>query len=96
MIKHIVFFSAKHPENIPVIKEAFSKYRDIPSVSKIEVSENSKRDGLSDDIDIVLYVEFESVEALEEYKRHPIYKAGTDTVRPLRKLRFVVDFDADD
>ena len=40
MIKHIVFFSAKRPENIPVIKETLSKYRDIPSVSKIVVSEN--------------------------------------------------------
>lgn len=93
MIRHIVFFSAKDPKDISAIKEALLTYNDIPSVSKLEVAENSKRDGLSDEIDIVLHAEFESFEAMEKYKQHPIFKAGIDVVRPLRKLRYAVDFE---
>lgn len=93
MIKHIVFFSAKDSKDIPRIKEALLTYQQIPYVSKIEIAENSKRDGLSNEIDIVLYAEFESFEAVEGYKKHPIFLAGIEVVRPLRRLRYAVDFE---
>jgi len=92
MIKHIVFFSAKDQKDIPVIKEALLGYRNIPSVSNLEVHENLKKDDDSSEIDIILTVEFESLEDMDEYKKHPIFKEGINTIRPLRNLRFVADF----
>ena len=91
MIRHIVFFSAKEPQYIPIIKETLLSYRDIPSILKLEVQENIKQDSLSSEIDIILYAEFESLASLQEYKNHPIYKNGIKIIRPLRELRYVVD-----
>ena len=94
MIRHIVFFSAKDKKDIPLIRETLAGYCEIPSVAKIEVAENRKCDGIANDIDVVLYAEFESQEALEAYKQHPIYQAGTDIVRPIRELRFAADIES--
>ena len=92
MIRHIVFFSAVDPADVPRIVEALGRYRDIPSVSRLEVAANEKRDALSGDIDVVLHVEFETEADLAAYKAHPIYAAGTAVVRPLRGLRHVADY----
>jgi quinol monooxygenase YgiN len=92
MIKHIVFFSAKDPQDIPVITRTLLAYRAIPSVLKLEVAENLKCDGVSNEVDIVLYAEFASKEDLEAYKAHPLYQEGIRTVRPLRELRYCADF----
>lgn len=95
MIRHIVFFSAKDPKDIPVIKETLLGYRAIPSIAKLEVSENSKCDQIANDIDVVLYAEFASFEDMEAYKQHPIYQEGIKIVRPLRELRFAADICAE-
>ena len=94
MIRHIVFFSAKAPEDIDTICETLRGYAAIPGVGAIEVARNARLDLAAGEVDIVLYAEFASVDALEAYKRHPIYEAGTARVRPLRELRFVADYEA--
>lgn len=91
MIRHIVFFSAKDPKHVPLIRETLLGYRAIPSVAKLDVAENCKRDSLSNEVDIVLYAEFASFEDLETYKQHPLYQAGIEIVRPLRDVRVVAD-----
>ena len=93
MIKHIVLFSAKDPNDVPVIKAALEKMSSIPKISAFQVSYNSKKDELSKEIDIVLYSEFESWADLDAYQAHPIYHETTETVRPLRDQRIVVDFE---
>lgn len=92
MIQHIVFFSAKEPQHLPLIKETLLGYSQIPGVLKLRVQENLKRDALSNEIDLVLLAEFESLEALHEYKKHPLYLQGIEIIRPLRNLRYAVDF----
>jgi len=43
-------------------------------------------------VDVIVYAEFESAEALAAYKAHPLYEASIKAVRPLRDLRIAADF----
>ena len=92
MIRHVVLFSAKDPKDIDTIVDTLSGYRDIPGVEGLEVERTIRRDQWSSEIDVALHALFRDEAALAAYKRHPIYEAGTRTVRPLRELRFVADY----
>lgn len=93
MIKHIVLFSAKNPNDVSIIKSALERMSSIPQVNLFQVTYNSKRDKFSKEIDVVLYSEFESWADLAAYQDHPIYHETTEMVRPLRNQRIVVDFE---
>lgn len=94
MIRHIVFFTAKSPEKVPAILDGLRLLGTIPHVSHFEVTQNRKVDQIGNDIDVVVYAEFESEAALRAYKAHPTYAEATRRVRPLRELRFAADFEA--
>ena len=94
MIRHIVFFTAKSPENLPAIIDGLRLLGTIPHVSHFEVMENRKVDQIGNEIDVVVYAEFESEAALKAYKAHPTYAEATRRVRPLRETRFAADFEA--
>jgi hypothetical protein len=94
MIRHIVFFTAKSPEDLPAIMDGLRLLGTIPQVSHFEVSGNRKVDQIGNDVDVVVYAEFESEAALTAYKAHPTYAEATRRVRPLRELRFAADFEA--
>ncbi|MEM8552082.1 MAG: Dabb family protein [Pseudomonadota bacterium] len=94
MIRHIVFFSIPDPARVDFVVNTLRGYAAIPEVRSIEVERNNKRDAISHEIDVVLHATFDDLAALERYKRHPIYEAGTRAVRPLRHLRFVADYAA--
>lgn len=91
-IRHVVFFSAKDPADIPAIVAGLSQLGEIPHSDVFEVRLNSRADALSDNIDVVVYAEFSSAEKLAAYKAHPTYQASIDVVRPLRNLRIAADF----
>ena len=65
---------------------------DIPHSTYFEVRENRQRDALSSEIDVVLYAEFDSDEALAAYKADPLYEDSIKAVRPLREIRIAADF----
>jgi hypothetical protein len=94
MIRHIVFFTARSPENLPAILDGLRLLGTIPHVSHFEVTPNGKVDQIGNDIDVVVYAEFDSEAALRAYKAHPTYAEATRRVRPLRELRFAADFEA--
>ncbi|MDX2074100.1 MAG: Dabb family protein [Alphaproteobacteria bacterium] len=94
MIRHIVLFSAKNLADVAVIETALAKLGSIPESRFFEVARNSKRDGLSQEIDIIVYSEFDSFEALERYKQHTFYAEAIAIVRPLRDVRIAVDFES--
>lgn len=94
MIRHIVFFTAKSPENLPAILDGLSLLGTIPHVSHFEVTQNRKVDQIGNDIDVVVYAEFENEAALRAYKAHPTYAEATRRVRPLREMRYAADFEA--
>ena len=94
MIRHIVFFTTKSPEHLPAIIDGLKPLGTIPHVAHFEVTGNRKLDQIGNDVDVVVYAEFESEAALKAYKAHPIYAEATRRVRPLRELRLAADFEA--
>lgn len=94
MIRHIVFFSARRREDVDAVRAGLSRLASIPHSTVFEVSENRRVDPLGNEIDIVVYAEFEDEAALEAYKAHPVYAETTRQVRPLRDLRFSADVTA--
>lgn len=93
-IRHIVFFSAKDKADIPRIIAGLSILSNIPHALTFEVKQNIQSDTLSDEVDIVVYAEFESTEKLAAYKADPIYAEAIKIVRPLRELRIAADIRA--
>ncbi len=90
-LRHIVFFSAKDKADIPAIVEGLSLLGQIPHSSFFEVRRNTQNDALSSEVDVVVYAEFDSAEAMARYKADPIYQKAIDIVRPLRDLRIAAD-----
>ena len=91
MIRHIVFFTAKYERNVADILEGLSILKEIPHALKLEITANRKSDPISQEVDVVVYGEFEDSEALDAYKGHDIYQDSIRRVRPLRELRFAAD-----
>lgn len=95
MIRHIVFFTAKSDGNIGPIREGLALLTRIPHAQRLEIALNRKSDPLSQEIDVVVYGEFENELALAAYKAHALYAESIKRVRPLRELRLAVDYDVD-
>jgi hypothetical protein len=93
MIRHIVLFSAKNPAEVPALRATLARLATIPHAGHLEVALNSKRDGLSHEIDLVVYGEFADFGALERYKAHPVYAETIAVVRPRREIRIAVDYE---
>ena len=91
MIRHIVFFSVKDKADLQTVLDGLRLLCSIPVRGKVEISENLHTDALSDDVDIVVYGEFDDQAALDAYKAHRIYQDSIDIVRPLRELRIAAD-----
>ena len=94
MIRHIVLFSVRDPADLDLVQGALARLAEIPEARRLEVARNLKRDGLSAEIDLVVYGEFATLEALDRYKAHPIYAESISIVRPRREIRIAVDFEA--
>lgn len=93
MIRHIVLFRAADPANVEAVKNGLRRLCEIPAATLLEVELNSRKDALSDEIDVVVYGEFEDEAALEAFKAHPIYHEAIQVVRPMRDLRIAVDYE---
>jgi hypothetical protein len=93
MIRHIVFFTLKDPTQKADAIGRLGKLATIPGSTLFEVRANTKSDQIGNDIDVVVYAEFPSIEALKRYKQHPVYDEVTRTVRPMRELRFAADIE---
>lgn len=96
MIRHIVLFTAKNKADIDRIVDGLSVLTAIPHARRLEIGRNRKTDQLGNDIDVVVYGEFENEAQLAAYKAHNLYKESIERVRPLRKLRFAADYDSTD
>ncbi|MFK4583793.1 Dabb family protein [Bradyrhizobium ottawaense] len=92
MIRHIVFFTANGKAHIDQIIDGLSVLTTIPHARRLEVARNRKTDQLGNDIDIVVYGEFDNEAELAAYKAHDLYQESIRRVRPLRELRFAADY----
>jgi hypothetical protein len=93
MIRHIVFFTLKDPAQKADAIGKLERLGTIPGSTLFQVRANTKSDQIGNDIDVVVYSEFPSIEALKSYKKHPTYDEVTNTVRPMRELRFAADIE---
>ncbi|TYL70434.1 Dabb family protein [Bradyrhizobium cytisi] len=84
MIRHIVFLTAKKKANIDQIVEGLSVLTAIPHARRIEIARNCNTDQLGNDVDVVVYGEFDNETALAAYKAHELYQESIKRVRPLR------------
>lgn len=95
MIRHIVFFTASE-DKVEEVRRGLSLLTEIPHAQKFEVGASVKRDLFGNEVDLVVYGEFESLAALDAFKAHPHYQASIDMVRPIREMRIAADFDTDE
>jgi len=91
MIRHIVFFSAKDPDDLGRILDGLRTLQNIPHATRLEVQPNIRTDSFSREVQIVVYGEFQTQADLDAYKAHPLYQQSIDLVRPLRDLRIAAD-----
>ena len=91
-LRHVVFFSAKDKTDIPRIVEGLKLLAGIPHARLFEVRQNTQNDALSSEVDVIVYAEFDSADALAAYKADPLYEASIKAVRPLRDIRIAADF----
>ncbi len=92
MIRHIVMFSASTSENLDAIYRGLSVLTQIPHAAVLEVSHNEKIDQLANDIDVIVYGEFATIEDFRAYKAHPLYEESIRQVRHLRDIRVAADY----
>jgi hypothetical protein len=93
VIRHIVFFTVSET-NLADAKAGLERLGAIPQANLFEVGVNLKRDLYGNEIDLVVYAEFETVADFDAYKAHPLYGEVTEAVRPLRKTRVAADFES--
>jgi hypothetical protein len=96
VIRHIVLFIAKDRVDIDRIVDGLSILTSIPHARRIEIARNRKTDQFGNDVDVVVYGEFDNETELAAYKAHDLYKESIKRVRPLRELRFAADYDSMD
>lgn len=92
MIRHIVLFTAKNETYVDQIVDGLSVLTTIPHARRLEIARNRKSDQLGNDIDIVVYGEFDDEWELAAYKAYDLYQEAIRRVRPLRELRFAADY----
>ena len=97
MVKHIILWTLKEEQNTPDVKRGIKENLEklagkIPGLVEIRVQTEKLP---SSNADVMLYSEFESVEALKNYAVHPEHVYVADTyVRPFTKTRACIDFEA--
>ncbi|THD72617.1 Dabb family protein [Thalassobius vesicularis] len=93
MIRHVVFFSVKRPEDTERARDGLMLLAGIPYSSHFEVGRNLNTDPIPGPrVDLIVYGEFPDEAALAAFKAHPLYEQSIQIVRPLRDQRVAADF----
>ncbi len=95
MVKHIILWNLKEECNVDEVKAEMKRALEglvgvVPGLVKMQIEIQPLP---SSNVDVMLYSELESVEALEGYAVHPAHVEVANTkVRPFTKTRTVIDF----
>lgn len=100
MIKHIVMFKMldsalgrTKEENIADAFERLSHFKaEIPTLAAFQYGANSP-EAPADNYDLVLVCDFESIDALNEYKVHPTHKAYGKYIHSVMETRVCIDYE---
>ena len=100
MIKHICMFKMKETANgksgyenaleAAALLEGFEQK--IPSLKKIEVKVNSK-DAPQDNFELVLICDFDNIDGLNEYQKHPVHVEFAKMLGEVRESRACIDYE---
>jgi len=98
MIKHVVMWrfaetaeGRTREENLDIVRDGLQKLPPIiPEIKSLEIGRDVLRSEMS--YDMVLLMEFESMDALAAYQNHPEHKKVSAYVGKVREARAVVDF----
>ncbi len=96
MVKHIILWNLKEEYNTDQIKKDMKESLEalvgkVPGLITLKV-QTEKLD--SSNVDVMLYSELESVEALKGYAVHPEHvKVADEKVRPFTLQRSCIDFE---
>jgi hypothetical protein len=101
MIKHIVMWKLKDfaeggtkAENARKIKQLLEGLKDsIKEIRRVEVGLNISAIESIDAFDVVLNIEFDNVEDLKAYQKHPEHLRVGDFIGKVRLERKVVDYE---
>ena len=100
MIKHICMFKMKETANV---KSGYDKAMEaaarlegfeqkIPALKKIEVKVNSK-DAPQDNFELVLICDFDDIDGLNEYQKHPVHVEFAKMLGEVRESRACIDYE---
>ncbi len=100
MIKHIVMFKMKPEyegktamENALEAKERAEKLTDlVPTLRKLEVCINTEK-ASPDNYEFALVCEFDDMDGLNAYQKHPDHVAFGKFINPRRDLRACIDYE---
>ena len=100
MIKHIVMFRLKESaegrtkkENIEILRAVLESLPErIPGIRRLEVGINEGESSSASDI--VLYSEFDTMQTLDIYRKHPEHIKVVDFIGKICSERRVVDYEA--
>ena len=100
MIKHICMFKMKEMANgksgyenaVEAAKHLEGFMGKIPSLKKIEAKVNAK-DAPQDNYELVLICDFDDINGLNEYQKHPVHVEFAKILGELRESRACIDYE---
>lgn len=95
MIRHICMFKLKEENKEQNIEEILAKVqslKEIPQITRFEVVVNSK-EAPENNYDLSLIFDFNSIEELNIYQKHPSHVAFGKFIGEKRELRACIDYE---
>ena len=91
MIRHIVMWTLKRPEDAPKVKALLDSCKTlVPGIHEFDVG--IKTEGLEANCDVVLVSTFEDAATLAAYQPHPHHPGVVVQIREMAATRHVVDY----
>ena len=90
MIRHVVIWKLYDAADAPRFKSLLDTCKGlVPGMRQFDVG--IRHEGMDANADVVLVSQFEDAAALDAYQNHPIHKAVSAQLGPMRETRHVID-----
>ena len=93
MIRHIVMWELHDPAQAGAFRDALASCAGL--VDGMRGYEVAVKTALPASVDVCLVASFDDADALRRYQEHPLHKAVSARIAPLRKQRHVLDYEVD-
>lgn len=95
MIRHVVMWELHDPANAESFRDALLPCAHLVEGQRgYEVAVRSA--ALPASVHVCLIATFDDAQALRRYQEHPVHKAVTERIGPLRKQRHLLDYELSD